>query len=182
MDQYAVITAVGPDRPGLVDVISKFILDTGCNIEDSRMAVLGGEFAMVVLVAGDADRVSRVIDGAEAAGSAAGLAIGAKRTRAPGEGASAGVIPYGVIPYKVSAYSMDHPGIVQQVSHFLGERGINVRALDTRVTSAPVTGQPLFSLRAVIDVPADENVQELRRGLEEIGAAENIDIEIKPAK
>lgn len=177
MDQQVLITAVGPDRPGLVSVISKFILDAGCNIEDSSMAVLGGEFAMVILVSGDADGVSRVLDGAEAAGSAAGLALGAKRVREQGGGGGVGAIPY-----KVSAYSMDHPGIVQQVSHFLGERGINVRALDTRVTSAPVTGQPLFSLRAVIDVPADENVRELRRGLEEIGAAENIDIEVKPAK
>jgi glycine cleavage system transcriptional repressor len=176
MDQYAVLTAVGSDRPGLVDVISKFILDAGCNIADSRMAVLGGECAMVILVAGDAAGVASVIDGAEAAGSAAGLVVGIKPTGAPGAGASGDAIPY-----RVSAYSMDHPGIVQRVSHFLGARGINVRALDTQVTSAPITGQPLFSLNAVIDVPAGESVRELRRGLEEIGAEENIDIEVKPA-
>lgn len=176
MEQYALITAVGPDRPGLVDVISKFILDTGCNIEDSRMAVLGGEFAMVILVTGDGDGVSRLIDGTEAVGSPVGLILRAKRTQAPGEGASAGSVPY-----QVSAYAMDHPGIVQQVSHFLGERGINVRALDTHVTPAPITGQPLFSLSAIIDVPAGHSVRELRQGLEEIGATENIDIELKPA-
>ncbi len=176
MDQYAVLTAVGPDRPGLVDVISKFILDAGCNIEDSRMAVLGGECAMVILVAGDVDGVSAVVDGVEAAGTAAGLVVGIKRTGPPGEGVSAGAIPY-----RVSAYSMDHPGIVQQVTHFLGELGINVRALDTHVTSAPITGQPLFSLNAVIDVPSGQSVRELRRGLEEIGAVENVDIEVKPA-
>ncbi len=176
MDQYAVITAVGPDKPGLVDVISKFILDAGCNIEDSRMAVLGGEFAMVILVAGGGDDLSRLLDGTGAAGGDTGLTISAKRTRAPGEGAAAGVIPY-----EVSAYSMDHPGIVQQVAHFLGDRGINVRALDTRVTSAPITGQPLFTMNAVVDVPASESVRALRQGIEEIGAAENIDIEIKPA-
>jgi glycine cleavage system transcriptional repressor len=176
MDQYAVITAVGSDRPGLVDVISKFILDAGCNLEDSRMAVLGGEFAMLILVSGDADAVGRLIDGAEAAGGDSGLAIQARRTRAPGREAAAGVIPY-----QVSAYSMDHPGIVQQVSHFLAERGINVRVMDTHVAPAPVSGQPLFSLVAIIDVPASENVRALRRGLEEIGDVENTDIEVKPA-
>ena len=40
MTQYAVLTAVGSDQPGLVDAISRFILDHRCNIEDSRMAVL----------------------------------------------------------------------------------------------------------------------------------------------
>lgn len=176
MDQFAVITAVGPDRPGLVDRMSKFIFDAGCNLEDSRMAVLGGEFAMVILVAGDNADLERLLAGAEAAGSDTGLHITAKHTQAPGAGAAGGVIPY-----QVSAYSMDHPGIVQQVAHFLGERGINVRALDTRVSSAPVTGQPLFTLSAIIDVPASESVRALREGLAEIGAGENIDIEIKPA-
>ena len=49
MTQYAVLTAVGPDKPGLVDAISTFILDHQCNMEDSRMGVLGGEFAMLIL-------------------------------------------------------------------------------------------------------------------------------------
>ncbi|MBM3890900.1 MAG: glycine cleavage system protein R, partial [Verrucomicrobia bacterium] len=45
MRQYLVVSAVGQDRPGIVDRISEFILDHDCNIEDSRMAILGGEFA-----------------------------------------------------------------------------------------------------------------------------------------
>jgi len=176
MEQYAVITAVGPDRPGLVDAISKFILDAGCNLEDSRMARLGGEFAMVILVAAEGDGVARLSSHVDKVGAGTGLTILVKPTRSPHEGPAVDAIPY-----QVAAYSMDHPGIVQQVSHFLSERGINVRTLDTHVTSAPVTGQPLFTLSAVIDVPASENVRELRRGLEDIGAAENIDIEVKPA-
>ena len=176
MDQYAVITAVGPDRPGLVDVISKYILDAGCNIEDSRMAVLGGEFAMVILVCGDAAGIEQVLGGAEQASATSELTVLAKPTRAPGGEPSGGTIPY-----QVSAYSMDHPGIVQQVAHYLGARKINVRALDTRTSPAPITGQPLFTLNALVDIPAGENIREIRRGLQEIGDAENIDIEVKPA-
>lgn len=176
MEQYAVITALGQDHPGLVAAISKLILDADCNIEDSRMAVLGGVFAMVILVAGDAEDVTRLFGSLPAAGKGLGLTVTTQLTHSPQEGP-----PAEAIPYQVTAYSMDHPGIVQQVSHFLSERGINVRALDTHVSSAPVTGQPLFTLSAVIDVPASENVRELRRGLEDIGAVENIDIDVKPA-
>lgn len=174
MPQHAVLTAVGPDKPGLVNAVSKFILDCGGNIEDSRMAVLGGEFAMLILVSGEAPAVERVLAGASQAGEAAGLSILAKRTQGGASGR-------GTIPYALDAYSMDHPGIVQRVSRFLAERGINVRALDTRLTHAPITGQPLFSLHATLDVPSGVKVAELRRALEQIGADENIDLELKPA-
>lgn len=175
MKQYAVLTAVGGDRPGLVDAISKFILESGCNIDDSRMAVLGGEFAMLILIDGAAEAIEKVLGGTAAASQSSGLNVQCHRTRAPGESAQAGTIPY-----KLDAYSMDHPGIVQRLASYLAERKINIRALDTRVTHAPVTGLPLFSLHATVDVPSQENVMELRKSLEAIGAQQNIDVIIKP--
>ena len=48
--RYVVLTAVGPDRPGLVNQLSSLIREAGASIEDSRMAILGGEFAMILLV------------------------------------------------------------------------------------------------------------------------------------
>ena len=50
--QHLVITAVGPDRVGLVEQISQFLLKEGCNIEDSKMAVFCGEFTIILLVSG----------------------------------------------------------------------------------------------------------------------------------
>ncbi|MCY3018162.1 MAG: glycine cleavage system protein R [Planctomycetota bacterium] len=177
MATYAVLTALGSDRPGLVEAVSKYILDCGCNIEDSRMAILGGEFAMLILVAGPASALDKLVKNVSAASHKSGLAIQAHRTKVPGEAA-----PKGTLPYEIEAFSMDHPGIVQRVAGFLAERRINIRALDTRLTNAPVTGLPLFSLHATVDVPADQNVSDLRRGLEALAAHENIDIEMKPAK
>jgi glycine cleavage system transcriptional repressor len=175
MKDYAVITAVGADRPGLVDSISKFILDQGCNIADSRMAVLGGEFAMLILIDGAPEAIDRVSKGTAGASEKSGLNVQCRPTRGPNESARTGTIPY-----KLDAYSMDHPGIVQRVAAYLAGRKINIRALDTRLTSAPITGLPLFSLHATIEVPAQENVMELRQALEAIGAQQNIDIVLKP--
>jgi glycine cleavage system transcriptional repressor len=176
MSEYAMLTAVGPDRPGLVHAVSNYILASGCNIEDSRMAVLGGEFAMLILVAGTAPQIDQLLAGVGQASGASGLSVQARRTRPPSETAQAGTIPY-----TVEAYSMDHPGIVQSLTSFLAARKINIRALDTRVTYAPVTGQPLFSLHATIDMPPRENVMDVRRELERIGAEQNIDVELRPA-
>lgn len=178
MSHYAVLTAVGEDKPGLVDSISAFIFECGCNIEDSRMAILGGEFAMLILINGEKPGVEKVLKGAANVGERCGLTIHARSTRAPG---AKGSSKAGAIPFQIEAYSMDHPGIVQRIAHYLAERKINVRALETRVSSAPTTGMPLFSLHATIDVPASEKVAEVRKGLEVICAAENIDIEMKPA-
>ena len=54
---YIVLTAIGPDRPGLVDEISSFLAARKINIEDSRMAVLGGEFAIIMLASGETGTV-----------------------------------------------------------------------------------------------------------------------------
>src|SRR4030081_3660370 len=50
---HAILTALGADRPGLVDEVSQFIFECGGNIEDSRMVNLRGQFAMMVLVGGE---------------------------------------------------------------------------------------------------------------------------------
>ena len=47
---YAVLTAIGPDRVGIVDDVSGAVSEGSCNIEESKMAVLGGEFAVIMLV------------------------------------------------------------------------------------------------------------------------------------
>ena len=47
MSEQLVITALGDDRPGIVDELSNALFRHNLNIEDSRMSVLGGEFAVL---------------------------------------------------------------------------------------------------------------------------------------
>ena len=60
MNELLVITAVGEDRPGIVDELSRYLLDADINIEDSRMSILGGEFAIILLVSGKAESLSQL--------------------------------------------------------------------------------------------------------------------------
>jgi glycine cleavage system transcriptional repressor len=48
------LTAIGRDRPGIVARIAKVVLDHELNIEDSQMRILGGRFAMMLLLRGSA--------------------------------------------------------------------------------------------------------------------------------
>jgi glycine cleavage system transcriptional repressor len=173
MTEHALITAVGEDKPGLVAALSAFVAKCGCNIEDSRMAILGSEFAMHILVAGEPASLAKLLDGINQVGSGVGLAVTVRKTQMRKQA--------GLVPYELTAYAMDHPGIVQRVAELLAERKVNIRGLETRVANAPHTGQPLFSLHATIDVPATEKVAGLRQALTALGATENIDLELKPA-
>src|SRR3954451_21270088 len=48
------VTAVGIDRPGIVAGVTGVLLEQGCNLEDTEMAVLRGHFAMMLVVAAPA--------------------------------------------------------------------------------------------------------------------------------
>ena len=49
MKTYMILFTVSKDRPGIVDDVSSFLFERGANIEDSRMAALGGCFSIMTL-------------------------------------------------------------------------------------------------------------------------------------
>ena len=52
MSQYLVLTAMGADRTGSVSELIKLASKCGCNIIDSRMAIFGVEFTLIMLING----------------------------------------------------------------------------------------------------------------------------------
>jgi glycine cleavage system transcriptional repressor len=44
------LSALGRDRPGIVAEVTGVLVEHGVNVEDSRMAILRGEFAMVLVL------------------------------------------------------------------------------------------------------------------------------------
>jgi glycine cleavage system transcriptional repressor len=172
-DQYLVLSALGPDRPGLVAGVTHFLTERGANIEDSRMAVLGGEFGVQVLVSGAAAAVERIV--AEI-GEIEELGVGVlvHRTKSPEEHRRAAVLPY-----VVTAEALDHEGIVRAVALAISNMGINIVSLQTTAYNAPVTGSPLFRLEAVIDVPQGVSGGDLRRAMDRVARAENLDIDVR---
>ena len=74
-----ILTAVGRDQIGLVEKISEFIVERGCNIEDSKMAVFCGEFALIVLITGVSESLTRIARTYNELGTMTGLTIWVKR-------------------------------------------------------------------------------------------------------
>jgi len=128
---YLVISALGEDRPGIVNRLSKVLLDQGCNIEDSRMAVLGGEFAAMLLVEGKWNTLAKVENVLPELERQLGMTIISKRT---GER----VTGKNLLPYGVDVIAMDHPGIVNNLAEFFAERDINIEDMSTSTYAAMI--------------------------------------------
>ena len=62
MPNYALMTAVGQDRPGIVSAVSGVLFDSECNIEDSEMARLGGTFAIMLVLRLPEGLISRQLE------------------------------------------------------------------------------------------------------------------------
>src|SRR4051812_39568703 len=129
-----VVTAVGSDRPGIVAAVTGVLMEVGGNLEDTGMAVLGGQFAMMLVVAAP-----------EESALDAALATVAERlelavaVRPIGEaGSDAGAAGE---QWSVTVYGGDKPGIVHRVASLLADTGVNITGAETRVVG-PV-GQPV---------------------------------------
>jgi len=173
--QHVILTAIGPDRVGLVEKISEFISSRGCNIEDSKMAVFCGEFAVIVLISGDEARLAQVARDHRNLEGQTGLSIAIKSP-------SPRSTPEAFIPCKLTAACMDHPGVVHKISGVLSGLAVNIESMETKTYFAPMSGTPLFQLEAELAVPVRTNINQLRERLAEIQNEENIDIEITVIK
>jgi glycine cleavage system transcriptional repressor len=169
---YLVLTAVGPDRPGLVSEISSLVLAAGANLEDSRMAILGGEFALLMLVSGEQRAVSTVEHGAAELGAHLGLRVLTKPT-------SPQQAPRDFLPYQIRVTGVDRPGIVQRVAAVLAGRGVNVASLESRLAYAPLSGTPMFILEAALQIPSALALADLRRELAQACDEENWDFTLE---
>jgi glycine cleavage system transcriptional repressor len=172
---HLILTAVGPDQVGLVEKISQFIVQHGCNIEDSKMAVFCGEFAVIILTTGESGTLVKVANAYHELEIQTGLTISIKTP-------SNRKATESFLPYRLTASCMDHPGIVHKVSQVLSRHGVNIESMETKTYAAPVSGTPIFRLEAVVSIPSKTNINALRERFTEIQREENIDIELSATK
>ncbi len=168
-NNLAVITAIGKDRIGIVDDFTSFIESKHGNILESRMAVLGGEFAVIMLISGEKRAISGLMAEIEELEEISGLRVEIKPTVPQDQDKNS-------IPYVLECVSLDSPGLVHSVTRFIREQGINIENLETETCHAPWTGAPLFRMRANVIVPMTVSVQDIRNGLNRLEQEKDLDI------
>ncbi|MGQ0384593.1 MAG: glycine cleavage system protein R [Gammaproteobacteria bacterium] len=175
MKQFIAISAIGDDRIGLVHDLSKVVTDCGGSISESRMAALGNEFAMLLLVAGNWHSIARIETELAKLAESAGMTIQVRRTaeRPARED---------MVPYSVDVVCIDQAGIVSGMSGFFASRGIDIGELSTRGYAAAHTGAQMFSVYMIVNVPSRIHVGALREEFMDFCDQMNLDAILEPVK
>jgi len=176
MRKNIVLSLTGSDRVGIVDSVTEILTKYDGNVETSRMARLGGEFAMLMLVSMPADQLEIFKDGIESL-QKKGFQVTTKLTEQ-----SHGQKYAGWLPYQVEVHGADHEGIIHKVAHYLTEHDINIESMDTGVVPAPMSGTLFFSMSAVILAPPSLPYKEWQADLDDIADSLNVEIKVTPYK
>ena len=172
-NSHLTITAFGPDRPGLVERLSGSITDSGCNIEESRMSVLGGQCVIVILATGPWHALSKLEAQLDGLGKSLGLTLHHERTGKRAEPA---------IPYSVELVTPDRPGIVRSLAAFFARNGINIEELQSSTYPAPHTGSTSLSVVMTVGIPSNMHIATLRGDFLDYCDSLNLDATLEPVR
>jgi glycine cleavage system transcriptional repressor len=176
MRRNLVLTLSGPDRIGIVERVTGLLVARGGNVEISRMARLGGEFAILTLVSVPAEQVSGLESDLERLTDQ-----GYKVTTTQLRQAHAESHP-GWLPYRIEVQGADHEGIIQEVARYLSHRGINIESMESETNPAPISGVPLFTMTAEVAVPPELVGHGWEAGLDDLSNQLNLEIRVIDAR
>tara|TARA_Y100000590_G_scaffold425180_1_gene532903 strand:- start:96 stop:611 length:516 start_codon:yes stop_codon:yes gene_type:complete len=162
-----IISAIGPDQPGIVAKLSNVINSHGGNIQESRMTILGSDFVMILLIGLDVDWEESLLVSLE---SIKELSIITKETNSK-------KIVKGDF-FNIELNGADNEGIVNVLSDYLVEKSMNIQDMDTNISNAPITGTPLFNLRALIEKTKEINLIEVKNDLSALGKKLGVEINL----
>ncbi len=173
MRQLFALSAIGRDRPGIVADLAELIYECDCNLEDSRMTLLGSEFAVLLLLSGQgADVAQRLSTACKRLEWAKRLTIFLR----PLDGdASSTDEPAGRV-LECSVTGVDKAGIVARIARTIADQGANVQDLRSELRRQPESGTPIYTMRLVMRLGHGVDERTLRRRLDEDGAALGVDV------
>lgn len=161
------ITAVGPDRPGIVAAFTEALYQVGANLQDCRAALLRGSFAMVMAVSIpdglDADAVQSAL---QPVAEAQGLTVLVQSTVAEAE--------VDADECTVSVYGADHPGIVSAVTRVLADLAVNIEDLSSRRVGDP----PVYVLGIECALPSEMTTARVLAALRPVAQTQNVEVSV----
>jgi glycine cleavage system transcriptional repressor len=165
------VSAIGQDQPGIVAAITAELLAVEGNIEDSRMSILRGHFAVMLIVAVPDPVSSEELESRlQSVGERLGLEAVSVKEVAELEDAAAPA------SHVLTVYGADHPGIVHAVASALAERGVNITDLETML--ADRDREPIYVLVLEISL-GDADADEVEQALREVGKRAEVDVSLR---
>src|SRR4030042_4755906 len=153
MKRYYALSAIGKDRPGIVADVAGLIYESGGNLEDSRMTLLGEQFALLILLSGAGEEFQfRLSTGCKRLEWEKHLSI----FLTPVEETEGMPKLKGITAiYELSTTGLDRMGIVFYVYRLLAQQGINIMDIHTKTTPSPESGTLIFTMKIILQVPVE---------------------------
>jgi glycine cleavage system transcriptional repressor len=179
MKKWFALSAIGHDHPGFVADLAELIYECDCNLEDSSMTILGGEFAVLLLLSGQGNDLERRLS------TACKRLEWEKRLTVfirPLEGEPT---PFGAgerfHSYELQATGLDKAGIVARVARCLADYGVNITHMETHSRPEPGRGTAIYTMQIQMAVPEQVQLPTLRERLESIADELHIHIDLAPS-
>lgn len=171
----AVISGIGPDKPGIVAAIGNILLRHGCNIEDSTMTRLAREFTVILIISvPDSVQPTALQQDFATLETSHGMMVMIKGI--PDDLALDSHVPNN--PYMISVAGHDQAGITYHVSQRLAELSINITDLNAQVI--PGETGPVYIMMVEVDIPPELAIEDVRAGMQQLARELDVEIQVRP--
>lgn len=175
MSKNVVLTGVGHDRVGIVAELAEILFEMGCNLLDSSMTLLRGEFAIILMIrqpeGQSLEQLKKKISDVE---NRLGLTIHVRELA----GDEAEEIDDASDPYIISVYGADKPGIVSGITRVLADLGANVTDVETKHTGER-DGATVFLMVLEVTLPETVSDSKLRATLDDASKRLNVNVSVQ---
>jgi len=173
LDQTVVLTGVGRDRVGIVAELTDALFGLGCNLLDSSMTLLRGEFAVILMVSlPESVTLELLSERLKTIQEKLGFALHARLLSEEELKSSESTDPI----YVISVYGADKPGIVSGVTRKLAQLGVNITDVQTKRTSEK---QSIFIMVLEVTVPPSLTTERLNAELKSTAASLAVDLSVR---
>ncbi len=166
-----ILTAVGRDRPGMAHAVASVLAQSGCNIQDTTMTRLSGEFAMILIVSPPentgVEEISRRLAPLE---NSHGLFVSV-RDFEDEMGAEKSAMPRFIL----SLYGPEKAGLVARITGVLADLSVNITDVQTRVASRGAVYVMLFE----IELAAGLSPEKLEKALQAEAQKAGLEISLR---
>lgn len=153
--EHLIISVLGENQVGIANKLTEVAANSRCNIVDCKMQVLGQEFTANIHLSGTWNAIAKAESLLDVLEKQMKLHTLRQRTKVVN-------YPKDVLPYIVYVIAKDQVGLMHKVSHFFAEEVIAITELYSEMRPARKSGVQIMSLTMYINVPADENIADLR--------------------
>jgi glycine cleavage system transcriptional repressor len=168
------VTIISKDRPGIVADTTEVLFRLGCNIEDSSCTMLGGDFAMILIVSHARPfQKTALTDEYKALHERTGLTAYVRHLT---ENEVCPVREVGELCL-ISVYGSDQPGIVYRVTRALADRRVNITDLNTRLIGTKE--EPVYVLMLEAVLPDGLTVEAAESLLEKLKKELRVEIAVR---